>query len=86
MKKRILAAALLVAIAVAAGWNFNQSKNEVVLSELALVNIEAIAQGELQSGVDADTKDCYWEWVSGMDGGYVYVCKCIHGSNNLFCI
>ena len=76
MKKRIFGAALLIAIAVTAGWNFNQSKNEVVLSELALANIEAIAQGELQSGVDADTKDCYREWVGGMGGGYVYVCKC----------
>lgn len=55
MKKRIFGAALLIVIAVTAGWNFNQSKNEVVLSELALANIEAIAQGELQSGVDADT-------------------------------
>ena len=86
MKKRILGAALLIAIAVTAGWNFNQSKNEVVLSELALANIEAIAQGELQSGVDADTKDCYREWVGGMGGGYVYVWKCFPGSNNLFCI
>ena len=45
MKKRIFGAALLIAIAVTAGWNFNQSKNEVVLSELALANIEAIAKG-----------------------------------------
>ena len=81
MKKRIFGAALLIVIAVTAGWNFNQSKNEVVLSELALANIEAIAQGELQSG-----KDCYREWVGGMGGGYVYVCKCFPGSNNLFCI
>ena len=29
MKKRILGATLLVATAVAAGWNFNQSRNEV---------------------------------------------------------
>ena len=86
MKKRIFGAALLIAIAVTAGWNFNQSKNEVVLSELALANIEAIAQGELQSGVDADTKDCYREGVGRMGGGYVYVCKCFPGSNNLFCI
>ena len=36
MKKRIFGAALLVAIAVAAGWNYNQSRNEVPLSDLAL--------------------------------------------------
>ena len=86
MKKRILGAALLVAIAVAAGWNYQQNKQDVQLSDLALENVEAIAQGELQPGVDADTKDCYREWVGGMGGGYVYVCKCFPGSNNLFCI
>ena len=43
MKKRILGAALLVAIAVAAG-------NEVPLSDLALANAEALAQGETDWG------------------------------------
>ena len=42
MKKRILGAALLVAIAVAAGWNYNQSRNEVPLSDLALANGEIV--------------------------------------------
>ena len=45
MKKHIFGAALLVAIAVAAGWNYNQSRNEVPLSDLALANAEALAQG-----------------------------------------
>lgn len=86
MKKKIAGVAIIAAMAVTAGWNFNQSKNEVVLSDLALANMEAIAQAEIQPGVDADTKDCYREWVGGMDGGSVYVCKCFPGSNNLFCI
>ena len=51
MKKRILGAALLVAIAVAAGWNYNQSRNEVPLSDLALANAEALAQGETDWGI-----------------------------------
>ena len=50
IKKRILGAALLVAIAVAAGWNYNQSRNEVPLSDLALANAEALAQGETDWG------------------------------------
>ena len=50
MKKRILGAALLVAIAVAAGWNYNQSRNEAPLSDLALANAEALAQGETDWG------------------------------------
>ena len=46
MKKRIFGAALLVAIAVAAGWNYQQNINEVELSDLALDNVEALAQPE----------------------------------------
>lgn len=46
MKRKILSAALFVAIAVAAGWNFNQSENEMVMSDLALANVEALAGGE----------------------------------------
>lgn len=46
MKKKILGVALIAAMAVAAGWNFNQSKKEVVLTDLALANVEALAYGE----------------------------------------
>ena len=41
MKKHIFGAALLVAIAVAAGWNYQQNKQDVQLSDLALTNVEA---------------------------------------------
>ena len=46
MKKHIFGAALLVAIAVAAGWNYQQNKQDVQLSDLALTNVEALASGE----------------------------------------
>lgn len=46
MKKKIFGVALIAAMAVAAGWNFNQSKNEVELSDLALANVEALASNE----------------------------------------
>ncbi len=46
MKKKIFGAALIAAMAVAAGLNFNQSKNEVELSDLALANVEALANNE----------------------------------------
>lgn len=46
MKKKIVGVAIIAAMAVAAGWNFNQSKNEVELSDLALANIEALAKCE----------------------------------------
>ena len=54
MKKKIIGAAIIAAMALAAGWNFNQSKNEVVLSDLASANVEALAGGE--GGFN-----CYWE-------------------------
>lgn len=47
MKKKIFGAALIAAMAVAAGWNFNQSKNEVNLTDLALANAEALTRSEL---------------------------------------
>ena len=50
MKKRILGAALLVAIAVAAGWNYQQNKRGVQLSDLALENVEALASDEGSGG------------------------------------
>ena len=49
MKKKIFGAVLITAMAVTAGWNFNQSKNEVELSDLALANVEALARYEGQN-------------------------------------
>ena len=49
MKKKIFGAALIAAMAVAAGWNFNQSKNEMELSDLVLANVEALARYEDKS-------------------------------------
>lgn len=50
MKKKIFGAVLITAMAVTTGWNFNQSKNETQLSDLALANVEALASGEDTSG------------------------------------
>ena len=46
MKKKLFGAALISAMAVAAGWNFNQSKNETSLTELTLANVDALARAE----------------------------------------
>lgn len=46
MKKKILGVTLITAMAVAASWSFNQNKNEVELSDLALANVEALANNE----------------------------------------
>jgi len=46
MKKKIVSVAIVAAVAVAAAWGFNQSKNEVALSDVALSNVEALASDE----------------------------------------
>ena len=50
MGTKILGVIAFVAIAAAAGWNYQQNKNVVQLSDLALENAEALARGE--SGTD----------------------------------
>lgn len=45
--KKLFGIMALAAIAAAASWNFSQNKNETQLSDLALANVEALAQGEL---------------------------------------
>lgn len=46
MKKKILGATIMAAIAFIAGWNISQSNNDVNLSDLTLENVEALASGE----------------------------------------
>ena len=50
MGTKILGVIAFVAIAAAAGWNYQQNTNEVQLSDLALEHAEALARGE--SGTD----------------------------------
>lgn len=45
MKKKVFGVAFITAMAVAAGWNINQSKNVAEMSDLTLENIEALAEG-----------------------------------------
>ena len=48
MGKKIIGVIAFAAIA-AAGWNYQQNKNEVQLSDLALENVEALAWDENKS-------------------------------------
>lgn len=52
MRRKIFGTALIAAMAVAASWNFNQSKNEVELSDLVSANVEALAGGEGEGMLD----------------------------------
>lgn len=42
----ILGVSFIIASIIAIGWNLKQSKNDVKLSDLALANIEALANNE----------------------------------------
>ena len=44
MGKKFFGVIAFVAIATAAGWNYQQNKQSVELSDLALENVEALAQ------------------------------------------
>ena len=46
MGKKMIGIIAFAAIAVAAGWNYQQNTNEVKLSDLTLANIEALARDE----------------------------------------
>jgi len=46
MGKKIIGVIAFAAIAVAADWNYQQNKQDVELSDLALENIEALARNE----------------------------------------
>jgi hypothetical protein len=58
MKKKILSGIFALALLVAAGYGVNKSmKSDVSLSDLALANVEALAQGE-SSGSTVCIQDC----------------------------
>ena len=48
--KRIIGIILIVVAAATGVWNFNQTQNEMELSDLALANVEALARGENGNG------------------------------------
>lgn len=50
MKKKIMGLIAVVAIAAIAGYNMFTSPNDVKLSSLVMVNMEALAQGESSGG------------------------------------
>lgn len=50
MKKKIFGFIAVAALAVVAGWNYQQDKQNFQLSGLALENVEALAQDEIKNG------------------------------------
>ncbi|WP_298552307.1 NVEALA domain-containing protein [uncultured Parabacteroides sp.] len=77
MGKRIIGVIAFAAIAVAAGWNYQQNTNEVELSDLALRNVEALANGEESGACNWATREVSagWEAIC-INGGPGYSCTC----------
>ena len=88
--KKIAAMAMIVAVAVTAGWNFYQNTQEMEMNELALANVEALASGEtLVLECDSysvviickkNCSSCYKEWRAiggyGNSGNFRGKCTC----------
>ena len=68
MGKKFFGVIAFAAIAAVAGWNYQQNKNEVQLSDLALENVEALARRE-----GGSTK--YKYVIPGSDSSVNYVCS-----------
>ncbi|WP_294629101.1 NVEALA domain-containing protein [uncultured Bacteroides sp.] len=60
MKTKIMGCIAVVAIAAVAGYNVYTSQNDVKLSNLVIVNMEALAQGESSGGncEPSDSREC----------------------------
>ena len=67
MKKKIMYAVACVTLAVVAGWNYQQSKQNVELSDLALENVEALASGE-------GSGSCKWRTGHSSLSGWIAIC------------
>lgn len=71
MKNKLIGVAVVAAMALTAGWNYNQNQNEVEMSDLALANVEALADSETDEEFYNKT-GCYAVWVDttchGKDG------------------
>ena len=81
MKKKIFGIALIAIMALAAGWNFTQSKNEVKLSELALANVEALAQGEDSSGFKSGYEASSYQYYCSLVNAWTTIPCCKKNDN-----
>lgn len=66
MKKKVLGIVTAVAVVAIAGVNYLQMNQSVELSDLALANVEALAQGEINPA-------CPNGCVSGSEGCFCHV-------------
>ncbi|MDH6534692.1 hypothetical protein D0T51_10240 [Parabacteroides sp. 52] len=82
MKKRIIGVALMATMAFAASWGISQNKNKVSLSDLALSNVEALAEGENNN---EKCSDYCQEWSGSSGGGMACDCGRFSGKCKAWC-
>jgi hypothetical protein len=93
MKKNVFVYAIVAAIVALAGWNVSQSRNEVALSDVALANVEALAEETGSTGstaISCFNYGCrfqinYYCTVYGQiwpSGSYMYIMTCDHFKGN----
>ena len=58
--KKIIGIAIIAVAAITAGWNYLQNKNNQIVNDLILANIEALANPEMADGKEFYEKTgCY---------------------------
>ena len=73
MKKQIIKLLAVVAVVAVAGWNYMHSENRGYYSDLALENIEALAEDEWED-------DLYHKFYCGGNNNY-YKCTVVSGES-----
>ena len=87
MKKKIVSAVFIAAIAIAAGYTMQQNAEKNDMSDLELANVEALARGENPDGTITGS-----DWVKYRDvdlevvgDELVRVLKC-SGAGDIWCV
>lgn len=79
MKSKFFGFFVFAAIAVAAGFNYQQNKQEAEFSDLAIANIEALASGE-----NGEAEVCY-HTITSQPGSKVLFCgSCTYIDNSTY--
>ena len=65
--KKIFGIMAIVAVAVAAGWNFSQSQNEENIANLTLASIESVDACEASSSASENKGYCVKEYNGSKD-------------------
>ena len=86
MKKKILKATIVASFALIAGMNVYNAQKSDVMSDLAMANVEALAQhwesgGSWRPGYEASSYMTYLPPTAGMPGGITTIPCCRYSGN-----